>query len=303
MLVRVDKLIFPANFIIPECEANKEVPIILGRPFLAIGRTLINVQKGELTMRVTDQQLTFNVFNAMKCADTNKKCHAIKIVDIIIQEEFNGSRRSFESLNLSDLFFKPPQPSIEVPPTLELKSLSVHLKYAYLGDNNKLPIALGWTIADIKGIIPAICMHKILLEDCHGKSIEQQRKLNPIMKEVVKKEIIKWLDAGIIYPISDSSWVSPVQCGVTVVRNDNNELIPICTVTGWTVCMDYRKLNKVTRKDHFPLPFIDQMLEKLTGKAFYCFLDGSLGYNQIAIAPTDQEKTTFTCPYGTFALR
>ena len=82
------------------------------------------------------------------------------------------------------------------------------------------------------------------------------------MKEVVKKEIIKWLDAGIIYPISDSSWVSPVQCvpnegGITVVPNENNELIPTRTVTGWTICMDYRKLNEATRKDHFPLPFID----------------------------------------------
>ena len=128
------------------------------------------------------------------------------------------------------------------------------------------------------------------------------------MKEVVKKEIIKWLDAGIIYPISDSSWVSPVQCvpkkgGMTVITNDNNELIPTRTVTGWRVCMDYRKLNKATRKDHFPLPFIDQMLDRLAGRTYYCFLDGYSGYNQIAIAPEDQEKTTFTCPYGTFAFR
>ena len=128
------------------------------------------------------------------------------------------------------------------------------------------------------------------------------------MKEVVKKEVIKWLDAGIIYPISDSSWVSPVQCmpkkgGVTVVANDNNELIPTRTVTGWRVCMDYRRLNKATRKDHFPLPLIDQMLDRLAGKEYYCFLDGYSGYNQIAIAPEDQEKTTFTCPYGTFTFR
>ena len=97
--------------------------------------------------------------------------------------------------------------------------------------------AIGWTIADIKGISPSICMHKILLEECYSNSVEQQRRLNPIMKEVVKKEVIKWLDAGIIYPISDSSWVSPVQCvpkkgGVTVIANENNELIPTRTVTG-----------------------------------------------------------------------
>ncbi|KAL9266860.1 Retrovirus-related Pol polyprotein from transposon 17.6-like protein, partial [Drosera capensis] len=124
----------------------------------------------------------------------------------------------------------------------------------------------------------------------------------------VKNEVIKLLDAGIIYPISDSTWVSPVQVvpkkgGMTVVKNEKNELIPTRTVTGWRVCIDYRKLNDATRKDHFPLPFIDQMLDRLAGHEFYCFLDGYSGYNQIAIAPEDQEKTTFTCPYGTFAFR
>ncbi len=124
----------------------------------------------------------------------------------------------------------------------------------------------------------------------------------------MKAEVIKLLDAGIIYPISDSSWVSPVQVvpkkgGMIVQKNDNNELIPTRTVTGWRVYMDYRKLNDATRKDHFPLPFIDQMLERLAGHQFYCFLDGYSGYNQIPIAPDDQEKTTFTCPYGTFAYR
>ena len=128
------------------------------------------------------------------------------------------------------------------------------------------------------------------------------------MKEVVKKEVLKWLDAGVIFPISDSKWVSPVQCvpkkgGMTVVPNKNNELIPTRTVTEWRICMDYRKLNAATKKDHFPLLFIDQMLDRLAGNEFFCFLDGYSGYNQIMIAPEDQEKTTFTCPYGTFAFR
>ncbi|KAL4296753.1 hypothetical protein GQ457_12G015020 [Hibiscus cannabinus] len=167
---------------------------------------------------------------------------------------------------------------------------------------------LGWTIADIKGISPTICMHKILLEDNHISTLDAQRRLNQAMKDVVRKDILKWLDAGIIYPISDSEWVSPVQCvpkkgGITVISNEKNELIPTRTITRWRVCMDYRKLNKATRKDHFPLPFIDQMLDRLAGKQFYCFLDGYSGYNQIAIAPEDQSKTTFTCPYGTFAFR
>ncbi|GKA17006.1 reverse transcriptase domain-containing protein [Tanacetum coccineum] len=103
-------------------------------------------------------------------------------------------------------------------------------------------------------------------------------------------------------------WVSPIHVvpkkgGMTVVLNDNNELIPSRTVTTWRVCIDFRKLNDATRKDHFPLSFIDQMLERLCGNEYYCFLDGFSGFFQISIAPEDQEKTTFTCPYGTFAYR
>ena len=89
-----------------------------------------------------------------------------------------------------------------------------------------------------------------------------------------------------------------------VVTDDKNELIPTQrVVSGCRLCMDYRKLNKATRKAHFPLLFIDQMLDRLAGKEFYCFLDGYSRYNQIEIAPKDQEKMTFTCPYGTFAFR
>ena len=88
-----------------------------------------------------------------------------------------------------------------------------------------------------------------------------------------------------------------------MIRNERNELIPTRTVTGWRVCIDYKKLNTAIRKDHFPLPFIDQMLDRLVGHPHFCFLDGYSGYNQISIAPEDQEKTTFTCPYGTFAFR
>src|SRR4051812_15727306 len=220
---------------------------------------------------------------------------------------------------------------IKEPPKLELKQLPSHLRYAFLEDKDNYPIiinasltkkeeekllrvlrehkaAIGWTISDLKGISPSICMHKILMEESYKPTVQPQRRLNPTMQEVVKKEILKLLDAGIIYPISDSNWVSPIHVvpkkgGMTVIRNEKNELIPTRTVTGWRVCIDYRKLNDATRKDHFPLPFIDQMLERLAGHDYYCFLDGYSGYNQIAIAPEDQEKTTFTCPYGTFAYR
>ena len=151
-------------------------------------------------------------------------------------------------------------------------------------------------------------MHKILLNDDAKTSIEHQRRLNPVMKDVIKKEVLKWLNACFIYAILDNSWVSPAHVvpkkgGFTVIGNEKNELIPTKTVTGWRVCIDYRKLNTATRKDHFPLPFIDQMLDRLVGHPHFCFLDGYPGCNQIAIAPEDQEKTTFTCPFGTFAFR
>ena len=104
------------------------------------------------------------------------------------------------------------------------------------------------------------------------------------MKEVVCKEVLKWLDVGVIYPISDHAWMSPVQVvpkkgGTVVIKIENNILLPSKIVTGWRICIDYRKLNKATRKDHFPLPFLDQMLDRLAGHEYYCFLDGYSGYN------------------------
>ncbi|GJS56116.1 reverse transcriptase domain-containing protein [Tanacetum coccineum] len=169
--------------------------------------------------------------------------------------------------------------------------------------------AIAWKITNIKGIDPScFCTHKILMEDDYKPTVQSQRRVNPKIHEVIKKEVLKLLDAGMIYPISDSPWVSPVHCvpkkgGITVVANEENELIPTRLVTGWRVCIDYRKLNEATRKDHFPLPFMDQMIERLARNEFYCFLDGFSGYFQIPIDPQDQEKTTFTCPYGTFAYR
>ncbi|XP_022159045.1 uncharacterized protein LOC111025486 [Momordica charantia] len=222
-------------------------------------------------------------------------------------------------------------PSIVQAPKLELKALPDHLKYVYLGEIETLPViiskeltveqeekliktlkeykvVIGWSLADIKGIRPSICMHRILLEDETKPTREPQRRLNPTMKEVVMKEILKLLEAGIIYPISDSKWVSlihvvPKKTGITVVRNCNNELVSMRVQNGWRMCIDFRKLNQVTRKDYFPLPFIDQMIERLAGKPFFCFPDGFSGFYQIPIAQEDQEKTTFTCSYGTYAYR
>jgi hypothetical protein len=108
------------------------------------------------------------------------------------------------------------------------------------------------------------------------------------MREVVKKGVLKLLKAGVIYPISISEWVSPIQVvpkkgGMTVIHNEKNELIPQRDVTRWRMCIDYQKLNKATQKDHFPLPFIDGMLERLTNHSFLCYLDGYSGYHQIPI--------------------
>ncbi|CAH9141668.1 unnamed protein product [Cuscuta epithymum] len=233
----------------------------------------------------------------------------------------------FEVLNLEDQ-------SLNVKgkaPEVELKPLPSTLKYAFLGPDSTYPVivnadldlqqverllqvlrshrrVIGYTIDDIVGIKASYCMHRIYLEDDHKPSIEHQRRLNPNMKDVVKKEILKLLSSGIIFPISDSKWVSPIHVvpkkgGITVVKNDKNELIPTRIVTGWRMCIDYRKLNKATRKDHFPLPFIDQLLERMAKHKYFCFLDGFSGFFQIPIHPDDQEMTTFTCPYGTFAYR
>ncbi|GJR88121.1 reverse transcriptase domain-containing protein [Tanacetum coccineum] len=192
---------------------------------------------------------------------------------------------------------------IDDPPELELKDLPSHLKYAFLEGTDKLPViiskelkdeekatllkvlkshkrAIAWKISDIKGIDPSFCTHKILMEDDFKPAVQHQRRVNLKIHEVIKKEVIKLLDAGLIYPISDSSWVSPVHC--------------VPKKGGMT-------LNDATCKDH--LPFMDQMLERLAGNEYYCFLDGFYGYFQIPIDPQDQEKTNFTCPYGTFAYR
>ena len=137
--------------------------------------------------------------------------------------------------------------------------------------------AVGWQISDLRDISLTFSMHKIFMKDDFRPPVQSQRRLNLTMKEVVKKEVVKLLDAGIICPISGSAWVNPVQVvpkkgGITVVKNDNNELIPTHSITRWGMCIDYKKFNDATRKDHFPLSFMDQMLEKIVGHGYYCFL-------------------------------
>ncbi|XP_075499729.1 uncharacterized protein LOC142538253 [Primulina tabacum] len=324
VLVKVDKFIFPVDFVVLDMEEDHEIPLILGCPFLATGRALIDVQKGELVLRLNDEKVTFNVFRSMKYPVGPSDCYRIDAIDDIVEcsvqdtliedplekilvspkstesdkeevEEcmnyLEGSKPLPRSVNskIGELGHIPKslKSSIEEPPFLELKPLHHHLKYLFLKEEDKLPVivsssltgdeedkllrvlkdhicAIGWSIADIKGISPSMCMHKILMEKEHSPTTQPQRRLNPAMQEVVKKEVIKLLDAGMIFSISDSKWVShvhvvPKKGRIIVVENENNELIPTRTMTGWRVCIDYRKLNDATRKDHFPLPFVDQM--------------------------------------------
>ncbi|KAL6342197.1 hypothetical protein AAG906_006811 [Vitis piasezkii] len=176
----------------------------------------------------------------------------------------------------------------------------MELKYAYLEENKQSPVvisssltttqedcllggilrrckkAIGWKISDLKGISLLVCTHHIYMKE-EAKPVHQpQRRLNPHMQEVVRAKVLKLLQVGIIYPISDSPWVSPTQ------------VVP--KKSGITV-------------DHFPLPFINQVLKRVSGHPFYCFLDGYSRYFQIEITIEDQEKTTFTCPFGTYAYR
>ncbi|GJY58251.1 hypothetical protein Tco_0458143 [Tanacetum coccineum] len=177
--------------------------------------------------------------------------------------------------------------SLEEPPTdLKLKPLPDNLEYVFLEEPSFLHMiissklsaqkksklvsilkkhkeAFAWKTTDISGICPSFCKHKIQLLDDKKPVVQKQRRLNPNTQEVVKKEIVKLLDTGIIYPFADSPWVSPIYCvskkgGIKVVTNENDELVPTRTVTGWRVCIDYRKLNEAITKDHFPLSFMDK---------------------------------------------
>nr|GEW80563.1 hypothetical protein [Tanacetum cinerariifolium] len=195
--------------------------------------------------------------------------------------------------------------SVDKPPVVELKALPLHLEYAFLEGDDKLPViiakdlsveekiallnvlkshkqAIAWKLSDIKGINPEFCTHKVLMEEDFTPAVQHQRRVNLKIHDVIKQEVIKLLDAGLIYPIFDSPWVSLVHCvpkkgGFTFVENEDNKLILTLLVMSWRIYIDYHKLNEATRKDHFPLPFMDQMLERLAGNQYYCFLNGFSG--------------------------
>ncbi|GKC43376.1 reverse transcriptase domain-containing protein, partial [Tanacetum coccineum] len=348
--VKVGKFHFPTDFVVIDFEADPRVPLILRRSFLRTGRALIDVYGEEITLRVDNKAITFNLDQTTRYSSTNdKSVNQIDIIDEVCEEyapeflrfsnkssggnptptskpltsEFileeieaylkddsispkidhadcdpEGDICLIEKLLNNDPFQLPPmdlkqgevikaKSSMEEPPELELKDLTSHLEYAYLEENDKLPViiakglkdnekdsllkvlkshkrVIAWKITDIKGIDPHFFTQKILMEDDYKPIVQSQRRVNPKIHEVIKKEVLKLLDAGLIYPISDSPWVSPLHYvpkkgEITVVANEKNELILTRLVTGWRVCIHYRKLKEATRKDHFPLPFMDQM--------------------------------------------
>ena len=289
VLVKVGKFIFPVDFMIMKMVEDTQVPLLLGRPFLTTGAALIDVEKGELTLRVRNEAVHFNLNRSLEHPDVDaESCMAVENnsllsaelnSDCILQHSINEIKMNLQYLESIDCEMLPSsmynketassmnensqddvcsqgQKTAEQETSAEgliLKELPSHLKYVFLEPEKRKPViistaltefeeqklleilrkykeAITWSIEDLKGISPSISMHKILLNDNAKTSIEHQRRLNPVMKEVVRKEVLKWLNAGFIYAISYSSWVSlvhvvPKKGGFTVIRNENNELI------------------------------------------------------------------------------
>ncbi|RDX98028.1 Retrovirus-related Pol polyprotein from transposon 17.6, partial [Mucuna pruriens] len=299
VLIQVNDLIFPTDFYVLKMEdetSKKGSTLILGRPFLMTARTKIDVHARTLSMEFEDNLVQFNIFDAMRYPTED---HSLYSMD---------PRSIIDSL--------PPQ-----SPPSKLKSLLDHLKYAYLDQDQQFLViiannldqeqeekflavlwrhkkSIGWKLLDLLG-----SFHLHAQNHDGGRS----PSYTTIAKEIESDHPgCREESAEIIYPILDSNWVSPVQVvpkksGITVTKNQYDEMVPTRIHNSWRVCIDYTNLNQATRKDHFPLPFLDQILEKLVRKSHYCFLDGYSGYMQIHIAREDQHKTTFTYPFGTFA--
>ena len=333
VIVKVENCYFPVDFIIVDMKSTKDFTdssIILGRPFLATAKAITDWGKGEVIFQVGDSTIKVSINKMMR----HPSHESDEVGTVYIYEDLEISSCIEETMAaIEDKSFEEPEddpfPSGETAP--ELKPLLSTLKYTFLDHHCANPViissqldqdqeerllaflrerkeAIRWNLSDLKGIDPSLCTHRIFLEEDSRPSREAQRRLNPKVWDAIKDEILKWLNAGIIYPISDSPWVSsvhvvPKKAGITVTTNDKGEELQTRLLTKWRVCIDYRKLNAVTKKDHFPLPFIDQILDKLPGQGFYCFLDSFSGYNQLAIHPDDQEKTTFICPFCTYAFQ
>ena len=242
-LVKVDNFIFPMDFVVLDMEEDREVPIILGRPFLAIGQALIAVCEGNLTLRVSVEEVKFNILQAMKFPSEVPSCKRIEVLqactEIHLQELIRadplekclgGSLSKVdldkETLACADGVMETIlaldnkekgeviKEEIKTTNGLVIKKLPAHLRYSFLGDNDTKTVIISadttkeeeqqllevlhqyqstfaWSISDIKGISPLVCMHKVLMEDDYKPTVEHQRRLNLAMKEVVKKEVLK----------------------------------------------------------------------------------------------------------------
>nr|GEV97493.1 reverse transcriptase domain-containing protein [Tanacetum cinerariifolium] len=341
------------NFVVVDFEPDPRVPLILGRYFLKTGRALIDVHKGELTLHIGNEAITYNLDQTVRYLANYNQMTANKIDvicemysqevlvfsdvtasgnptphdDLIISttsptltlfgdsdfplfeeaDAFLGLEDDPDSPKINPFYYDPegdihlletilnseplpPLPnheqympsfkkelkvceaktiksSVDEPLEVELKDLPPHLEYAFLEDDKKLLViiakelgdeknsalikvlkshkrAIAWKLSDIQGINPDFCTHKILIEEDYKPAVQHQRRVNPKIHDVINKEVEKLLDAGLIYPISDSPWVSPVHCvpkkrGFTVIENEKNELLPTRLVTGWRLCIDY----------------------------------------------------------------
>nr|GEU41817.1 reverse transcriptase domain-containing protein [Tanacetum cinerariifolium] len=305
--VKVGKFHFLADFVVVDFDTDPRVPLILERSFLKTGRALIDVFKGELMLR---EVLRF--FDVIASGNPTPYYDPIVYTTSPTLTPFKNSDFLLEEVD-AFLALEDDPTSQEVDQTYLEPQEDILLLEAFLNDDPSLPPPnqgnyLPEVRKELKNYEAKSDKSSIdePPEDDFEPAVQHQRRVNPKIHDVIKQEVLKLLNARLIYPIFDTPWVSPVHCvpkkgGFTVVENEENELIPTRPVTGWRVCIDYRKLNEATLKDHFPLPFMDQTLERLAGNQYYFFLDDFSGYFQIPIDLKDQEKTTFTCPYGTFA--
>nr|GEW33960.1 hypothetical protein [Tanacetum cinerariifolium] len=268
IFIKVGKFYFPTDFVVVDFKVDHPVPLILGRSFLRTGHALIDVYGKEITLRVNDEAVTFNLNQTTRYPLHMMICGNPTSNFKLILSDSSPSLTPFEG---SDFILE------EIDAYLKDESISLEIDHADCDPEGHIFLIEKFLNND-----------PFQLPSMDLKQGESQRRVNPKIHEVIKEAVIKLLDTEMIYPIFDSMWVNTIHCvpkkgDITVVVKKHNELIPTRLVTRWRVCIDYRKLNDATHKGHFPLPFMDQMLERLAGNEFYCFLDGFSGYFQIPI--------------------
>nr|GEZ00064.1 DNA-directed DNA polymerase [Tanacetum cinerariifolium] len=278
--------------------------------FLEDRACLIDVYGEEITLRVNDKFVTFSLNQTMRYSSTydDNSVNRINVIDIAC-EEYDQDVLDFKYSS------KSANPTLVSNPSLSKKTKSEFCKEPIVKSSSPTLTPFGesdFILEEIEDFLKDESIPTGIKDssyDPEGDILYLEKLLNDDPSQLPPMDLKQVEDTKAKSSIEEPPpWVSPIHYvpkkgGMTIVANENNELIPTRLVTGWRVCLDYRKLNDATRKDHFSLPFMDQMLERLARNEFYCFLDGFLGYFQILIDPQDQEKTTFTCPYGTFAYR